>query len=85
MSTPREVAENLTAQVTELQALQSVYPSELAVTDHGVLADINGYIEHPDGSPPRWLEYAIAIPSNGVIHNILMKCITLYVSSSTAI
>lgn len=69
MSRPKEVTENLRAQVDELQILQSVYPNELVVADHGVLADINGYIEHPDGDPPRWLEYAIAIPlMNGVIN-----------------
>jgi len=73
MSTPEEMIENLTAQVNELQALQSVYPTELVVTDHGVLADINEYIECPDREPPRWLEYAIAIPLNGVI-NIYLQC-----------
>lgn len=67
MSTPEEVTESLTAQVNELQALQSVYPTELTVADHGVLADINEYIECPDRDPPRWLEYAIAVPLNGVI------------------
>lgn len=66
MSSPEEVIENLTAQVNELQALQSVYPTELAVADYGVLADINGYIECPGRNPPRWLEYALAIPLNGV-------------------
>lgn len=67
MSTVEEVTENLTAQVNELQALQSVYPTELVVADYGILADINEYIEHPDRDPPRWLEYSIAIPLNGVI------------------
>lgn len=67
MSTPGVVTENLTAQVNELQALQSVYPSELVVADYGVLADINEYIECSDREPPRWLEYAITIPLNGVI------------------
>lgn len=67
MSSPGEVTENLTAQVNELQALQSVYPNELVVADYGVLADINEYIEHPDRESPRWLEYAITIPLNGVI------------------
>jgi len=68
MSTPQEITENLTAQVNELQALESVYPTELVVADHGVLADINEYIERPDKDPPRWLEYAIAISLNGVIY-----------------
>lgn len=64
--------ENLTAQVNELQALQSVYPTELTVADHGVLADINEYIERPDRDPPRWLEYAVAIPLNGVIQHLFV-------------
>lgn len=67
MSTPEEVTENLTAQVNELQALQSVYPTELVVADYGVLADINSYIECPSKDLPRWLEYTIAIPLNGVM------------------
>lgn len=67
MSTPEEVTGNLTAQVNELQALQSVYPNELVVADYGVLADINEYIDRPNREPPRWLEYAVAIPLNGVM------------------
>lgn len=67
MSTPEEMTENLSAQVNELQALQSVYPNELVVADYGVLADINEYIEHPNRKPPRWLEYSIAIPLNSVM------------------
>jgi len=67
MSTPKEMTENLTAQINELQALQSVYPTELVVADHGILADINAYIECSDQNLPRWLEYTIAIPLNGVM------------------
>lgn len=67
MSTLEEVTENLMAQVNELQILQSVYPTELVVADYGVLADINSYIECPNKDTPRWLEYAIAIPLNGVM------------------
>lgn len=70
--------ENLTAQVNELQALQSVYPTELTVADHGVLADINEYIERPDRDPPRWLEYAVAIPLNGESIELLINLPTNY-------
>ncbi|XP_012532714.1 RWD domain-containing protein 2A [Monomorium pharaonis] len=79
MFAPQEVTENLTAQVNELQALQSVYPTELTVADHGVLADINEYIEHPDDrNPPRWLEYAVAIPLNGESIELLVNLPTNY-------
>ncbi|XP_050451854.1 RWD domain-containing protein 2A [Cataglyphis hispanica] len=78
MSSPEEVTENLTAQVNELQALQSVYPNELVVADYGVLADINKYIEHPDRELPRWLEYAIAIPLNGKNIELLVNLPTNY-------
>ncbi|CAL1685474.1 unnamed protein product [Lasius platythorax] len=78
MSTPGVVTENLTAQVNELQALQSVYPSELVVADYGVLADINEYIECSDREPPRWLEYAIAIPLNGKNIELLVNLPTNY-------
>lgn len=72
MSASEEMMESLTAQVSELQALQSVYPAELTVADHGILADINEYIECPDRDPPRWLEYAIVVPLNGVILHLLV-------------
>lgn len=78
MSTLGEMTENLTAQVNELQALQSVYPNELVVADYGVLADINEYIEHPDRESPRWLEYAIAIPLNGGNIELLVNLPTNY-------
>ncbi|KAG5321267.1 RWD2A protein, partial [Pseudoatta argentina] len=78
MSTPEEMIENLTAQVNELQALQSVYPTELAVTDHGVLADINEYIECSDRESPRWLEYAIAVPLNSECIELLVNLPTNY-------
>lgn len=78
MSTAEEVTENLAAQVNELQALQSVYPTELVVADYGVLADINEYIEHPDRDPPRWLEYSIAIPLNGENVELLVNLPTNY-------
>lgn len=72
------MTESLTAQVNELQALQSVYPTELTVADHGVLADINEYIECPDREPPRWLEYAIAVPLNGENVELLVSLPTNY-------
>lgn len=78
MSTPEEMTENLSAQVNELQALQSVYPNELVVADYGVLADINEYIEHPNRKPPRWLEYSIAIPLNGENIELLVNLPTNY-------
>ncbi|KAL6265403.1 hypothetical protein P5V15_002199 [Pogonomyrmex californicus] len=78
MSTPEEVTESLTTQVNELQALQSVYPTELTVADHGVLADINEYIECPDRDLPRWLEYAITIPLNGENIELLVTLPTNY-------
>ncbi|XP_071554331.1 RWD domain-containing protein 2A-like [Temnothorax nylanderi] len=78
MSTPKEMTETLTAQVNELQALQSVYPSELTVADYGVLADITEYIERPDRDPPRWLEYAIAVPLKGGSIELLVNLPTNY-------
>ncbi|KYN06037.1 PREDICTED: RWD domain-containing protein 2A [Cyphomyrmex costatus] len=78
MSTPEEVIESLTAQVNELQALQSVYPTELTVMDHGVLADINKYIEFPNHEPPRWLEYAIAVSMNDKSIELLVSLPTNY-------
>ncbi|EZA51707.1 hypothetical protein DMN91_003659 [Ooceraea biroi] len=78
MSTPQEVTETLMAQVNELQTLQSIYPTELVVADHGVLADINEYIERPDRDLPRWLEYAITIPLNGENVELLINLPTNY-------
>ncbi|XP_029165430.1 RWD domain-containing protein 2A [Nylanderia fulva] len=78
MSTSEEVTENLTAQMNELQALQSVYPNELVVADYGVLADINEYIVCPNRESPRWLEYAIAIPLNGENIELLVNLPTNY-------
>ncbi|XP_020292043.1 RWD domain-containing protein 2A [Pseudomyrmex gracilis] len=78
MSSPEEMAENLTTQINELQALQSVFPTELVVADHGILADINEYIEHPNRDPPRWLEYSIAIPLNGESIELLVNLPTNY-------
>lgn len=66
MSTYEEIKVNLTAQVCELEMLQSIYPKELAITDHGVLADINEFIKDPMLELPRRLEYTIEIPLNNV-------------------
>lgn len=60
------VKENLTTQMYELEALQSVYPEELVVGDHGILADINHFIEFPQDELPRRLEYVIQISENEV-------------------
>ncbi|XP_068986315.1 RWD domain-containing protein 2A [Bombus flavifrons] len=64
MSTYEEIKENLTAQVCELETLQSIYPKELRITDHGVLADINEFVKNPMQELPRRLEYSIEIPLN---------------------
>lgn len=61
MSTYEETSENLAAQVCELEALQSVYPKELAIADHGVLADINHFINNPMQQLPRRLEYSVEL------------------------
>ncbi|KAL0105375.1 hypothetical protein PUN28_016793 [Cardiocondyla obscurior] len=78
MSASEEMTENLIAQVNELQALQSVYPTELVVADYGVLADINEYIERQDRDLPRWLEYSISIPLNGENIELLVNLPTNY-------
>lgn len=66
MSTYEEISENLTAQVYELEALQSVYPKELVIGDHGVLAHINEFIKNPMNEVPQKLEYSIEISLNDV-------------------
>ncbi|XP_047354189.1 RWD domain-containing protein 2A [Vespa velutina] len=58
------IKENLTTQIYELEVLQSAYPEELVVSDHGILADINHFIEFPQEEPPRRLEYIIKISEN---------------------
>ncbi|KZC08873.1 RWD domain-containing protein 2A [Dufourea novaeangliae] len=68
MSTYNEILENLTAQICELEALQSVYPKELRIGDHGVLADINEFIKNPSEELPQKLEYSIELSlNNGTI------------------
>lgn len=61
-----EVNENLAAQICEMEALQSVYPQELVIADHGVLADINDFIKNPEQERPQRLEYSIELSMNGV-------------------
>lgn len=53
--------ENLDSQVCELEALQSVYPKELTIVDHGNLADMNEYISGNREELPQRLEYSIEI------------------------
>ncbi|XP_050493193.1 RWD domain-containing protein 2A isoform X3 [Bombus huntii] len=58
--------------VCELETLQSIYPKELRITDHGVLADINEFIKNPMQELPRRLEYSIEIPlDNGSIELLI--------------
>lgn len=67
MLSDTEIRENLTAQVHELEALQSVYPKELKLTDHGVVADINDFIsDNSKTDLPCRLEYNIQIPDINV-------------------
>ncbi|XP_015188648.1 PREDICTED: RWD domain-containing protein 2A [Polistes dominula] len=66
MSLYENIKENLTAQIYELEALQSVYPEELVIADQGILADINNFIEFPQELPQR-LEYSIKISENEAI------------------
>ncbi|KAK2582295.1 hypothetical protein KPH14_004636 [Odynerus spinipes] len=64
MSLYENIKENLTTQIYELEALQSIYPEELVIADHGILADINSFIESPQEEIPQRLEYAINISKN---------------------
>ncbi|KOC64432.1 RWD domain-containing protein 2A [Habropoda laboriosa] len=78
MSTYEEINENLTAQICELEALQSVYPKELVITDHGVLADINNFIKNPMQELPQRLEYSIGISMNGGTIELLISLSSNY-------
>ncbi|KAK9305652.1 hypothetical protein QLX08_003424 [Tetragonisca angustula] len=64
MSTYEEIKENLAIQISELEVLQSIYPKELVVADHGVLADINEFVKNPMQEMPQRLEYSVQIPMN---------------------
>lgn len=66
MSAYEEIKENLTAQVYELELLQSIYRKEITITDHAVLADINEFIKDPMRELPQRLEYSIEISFNNV-------------------
>ena len=66
MSTYEEIKENLAIQISELEVLQSIYPKELVVADHGVLADINEFVKNPMQEMPQRLEYSVQIPMNNV-------------------
>lgn len=78
MSTCKKLIENLTAQIFELEALQSVYPEELVITDHGVLADINKFIENPTREIPHRLEYSIKLSTSDGITELLVSLSTNY-------
>ncbi|XP_066595621.1 RWD domain-containing protein 2A [Prorops nasuta] len=68
MSFYEEIKENLTTQLLELEVLQSVYPKELIITDHGTLADINCFIERMSKELPQRLEYLLELPiANGML------------------
>ncbi|XP_043267375.1 RWD domain-containing protein 2B [Venturia canescens] len=61
MSTLNEIREKVEAQLCELEALQSVYPKELTIADHGNLADLNEFVSGKRAAPPLRLEYTIEI------------------------
>ncbi|XP_060830348.1 RWD domain-containing protein 2A [Bombus pascuorum] len=78
MSTYEEIKENLTAQVCELETLQSIYPKELTITNHGVLADINEFVKNPMQELPQRLEYSIEIPLNNGSIELLISLSSNY-------
>ncbi|CAK9818045.1 RWD domain-containing protein 2A [Anthophora quadrimaculata] len=78
MSTYKKTNENLTAQIYELEMLQSVYPKELVITDHGILADINDFIKNPMQELPQKLEYSIEISLNGITIELLVSLSSNY-------
>lgn len=78
MSTYEEIKENLTAQVCELETLHSIYPKELTITDHGVLADINEFVKNPMQELPRRLEYTIEILLNNGSIELLISLSSNY-------
>ncbi|XP_012268251.2 RWD domain-containing protein 2A isoform X1 [Athalia rosae] len=61
MSMNEKTMENYQAQVTELEALQSIYPNEISIVDHGVLADMNNYVSGTATETPQLLEYVVTI------------------------
>ena len=68
MSAMKETRENLGVQISELEALQSVYPKELTIVDHGNLADINEYISNCRDDLPQRLEYSIQVTIPEVVN-----------------
>ncbi|KAJ8676501.1 hypothetical protein QAD02_012288 [Eretmocerus hayati] len=67
-----DVKENLMTQILELESLQSVYPTELSVSDHGNLADINDFISGSSPELPQRLEYEVEITTlKGVIELLI--------------
>ncbi|XP_046623895.1 RWD domain-containing protein 2B [Neodiprion virginianus] len=61
MSVNDKRVENYQAQIAELEALQAIYPDELTVIDHGILADINNFILDIHSDVPHPLEYIVTI------------------------
>ncbi|KAK0159011.1 hypothetical protein PV328_009943 [Microctonus aethiopoides] len=61
MSNINVLRENLTNQIVELETLQSVYPDELTILDHGILADINEFIDGKHDIVPQSLEYSVKV------------------------
>ncbi|XP_014209214.1 RWD domain-containing protein 2A [Copidosoma floridanum] len=64
MSIVSNIKVNLETQIVELEALQSVYPEELSICDHGNLADINDYIAGKIQEVPQRLEYDIKVSTS---------------------
>lgn len=69
MSITPDTKENLATQIFELEALQSVYPKELSISDHGNLADINDFVAGNQSETPQRLEYDIEISTPKVCTN----------------
>lgn len=67
MSNINVFRENLTNQIVELETLQSVYPDELTILDHGILADINEFIDGKHDILPQSLEYSVKVIAPEVI------------------
>lgn len=56
-----DIRETLEIQINELEALQSVYPKELTISNHGNVADINDFIAGNTNVKPLQLKYEIEI------------------------
>lgn len=66
MDIKTDVKENLETQMFELEALQSVFPKEISVFDHGNLADINNFTSGIQIKVPHRLEYEVEISTQKV-------------------